>query len=168
MDIAASFCSQYLAALEMLKQTISLCPEPVWDAPADETKFWHIAYHALYFTHLYLHDTRQSFKPWPLHREQYQYLGGHLPFKPDERVHIGEPYTPSAELEFLAFCQQQIIERVPCTNMEAASGFEWLPFNKFELQIYNIRHLQEHTGELMERLGTRTHIQLDWVGLKRA
>jgi hypothetical protein len=36
--------------------------------------------------------------------------------------------------------------------------------NKFELQIYTIRHLQQHSGELMERLGSRANISVDWVG----
>ena len=37
---------------------------------------------------------------------------------------------------------------------------------KLELQIYNLRHLQQHTGELMERLGSRAGIDVDWVGMK--
>ncbi len=43
------------------------------------------------------------------------------------------------------------------------SGFFWLPFGKLELQFYNIRHLQHHTGELFERLGA-VGVTLDWVG----
>ncbi|MEZ4615731.1 MAG: hypothetical protein R2867_09500 [Caldilineaceae bacterium] len=31
------------------------------------------------------------------------------------------------------------------TDLSAPSGFSWLPFTKFELQIYSIRHLQQHT-----------------------
>ena len=44
------------------------------------------------------------------------------------------------------------------------NGFDWLPMNKAELQIYTIRHLQQHAGEtLMERLGSRAGIDVDWV-----
>jgi hypothetical protein len=67
-------------------------------------------------------------------------------------------------LEYLAFCQQQVLDRAPATNLDAASGFDWLPFNKLELQMYNIRHLQQHAGELMERLGSRAGMEIDWVG----
>lgn len=55
---------------------------------------------------------------------------------------------------------------MPRLNLEAASGFEWLPFNKLELQIYSIRHIQQHAGELMERLGTRADAEIAWVGMK--
>jgi len=40
----------------------------------------------------------------------------------------------------------------------------WLSFGKLELQLYNLRHLGQHTGELMERLGTRAALDVDWVG----
>ena len=52
-------------------------------------------------------------------------------------------------------------------NLEAESGFDWLAFNKLELQFYNIRHLQQHVGELCERLGMGK-VDVDWVGMKRA
>jgi hypothetical protein len=39
-------------------------------------------------------------------------------------------------------------------RLDAASGFDWLPFNRFELHLYNMRHLQHHTGQLTERLRT--------------
>ena len=44
------------------------------------------------------------------------------------------------------------------------SGFSWLPFGKLELQFYSIRHVQHHTGELCERLGTTGDIEVGWVG----
>ena len=106
-----------------------------------------------------------DFTPWRLHRPEYQFLG-QLPWPPQAAPKIGEPYDKETVLDYLAFCQQQVVERAPRLNLEAESGFNWLPFNKPELQIYNIRRLQQHTGELMERLGTRAGIELDWVSMK--
>ena len=37
-------------------------------------------------------------------------------------------------------------------------------YTGFELQIYSIRHIMQHVGELAERLGTRTGVEIDWVG----
>ena len=59
-------------------------------------------------------------------------------------------------------------EQVDSLDLEAESGFYWLPFDKLELQIYNIRHIQQHTGELCERLGARGDIEVGWVGTKPA
>ena len=152
--------SQYLAALEMLKETIAQCPDAIWNDPSDKTKFWHIAYHALFFTHLYLQDTEEDFTPWAKHREGIYSLD-QAPSAPE----TVEPYDKDSVLEYLAICQQQVAERVPQLDLEAASGFHWLPFGKLELQFLNIRHIQQHTGELMERLGTRADLELPWVGM---
>jgi hypothetical protein len=45
MDIPAILISQYQASLEMLRQTITQCPESIWNAASDKNKFWHTAYH---------------------------------------------------------------------------------------------------------------------------
>lgn len=164
MDVRDILISQYQASLAMLEQTISKCPESIWNSPEDKTKFWHIAYHALFYTHLYLYS-EQEFSPWSKHRPDYQYLG-RIPRPPHSLPAIGEPYDKESVLEYLAFCQGQVAEKVPQLNLEADSGFDWLPFGKLELQIYNIRHLQQHTGELMERLGARAGIEIDWIGMK--
>jgi hypothetical protein len=57
-------------------------------------------------------------------------------------------------------------ELVDSLDFEAESGFSWLPFNKLELQFYNIRHLQQHTGELSERVGTTSEVEVKWIGAK--
>jgi hypothetical protein len=154
MDYRQIVRSQYLATLEMLKAAIEKCPETLWDDPADKNKFWHVAYHALFYTHLYLQPTEQDFKPWVKHRQAH------------DLSEPAEPYSKDEVLEYLAFCQQQVIDQVPQLNLDAESGFDWLPMNKAELQIYTIRHIQQHAGELMERLGSRAGIDIDWVGVK--
>ena len=159
MKTSEVIASQYLAALEMLKETVTRCPDAIWNDAGDKAKFWHVAYHALFFTHLYLQDTEEDFTPWAKHRQEARSLG-----QASSAAEAVEPYDKDTVLEYLAFCQQQVAERVPQLDLEAGSGFHWLPFDKLELQFYNIRHIQQHTGELMERLGTRAGLELPWVG----
>jgi hypothetical protein len=163
MDIKKVIQAQFLAALEMLKQAVVKCPDSMWNESEDRNKFWHVAYHAIFYTHLYLQDTEQDFKPWEKHRPEYQFVG-HVPWPPHDPPKIGVPYTREEVLDYLAFVQEQVQERVPALNLEAGSGFDWQPFGKLELQVYNIRHLQQHTAELYERLGARSGIDLDWIG----
>lgn len=159
MNTSKVLISQYLAALEMLKQTIMECPEERWDRPDDKVKFWNVAYHALFYVHLYLQDSAQAFVPWIKHQEGYHQIGK-LPDAPA----AAEPYTQESVLEYLTFCQHEVRQKLAHMNLEAASGFDWLPFSKFELHIYSIRHIQQHVGELMERLGSGAGIDIDWVG----
>lgn len=165
MDYHTMIHSQYLATLAMLQQAIEKCPDALWDQAADKVKFWHIAYHALFYTHLYLNPTAADFTPWVNHRVDYQVMGP-IHWEGNRLPNIGEPYTKVELLDYLAFCRQHMDAYVPTLDLTApASGFDWIPMSKFELQIYTMRHLQQHTGELMERLGTQAGISVDWVGM---
>ncbi|MGA2504657.1 MAG: DinB family protein [Anaerolineales bacterium] len=165
MDTKQIIQCQYLAALEMLKQAIVKCPPELWNAREDKNKFWHVAFHALFYTHLYLQDAEKDFQPWENHRDEYQFMG-QTPWPPHDPPKIGDPYIREDVLAYLEIVQKQIRERVPALYLEAPSGFDWLPFGKLELQFYNLRHLQQHVGELYERLGAKAGIDLDWVGSK--
>ena len=157
--------SQYRASLDMIGEAIATCSDTLWEDPAYTNRFWHIAYHALFYTHLYLQDSGQTFVPWSKHRQEYEFLGP-LPFPPHREPNIGEPYTKKEVLEFLELCRNEVEERVSSLDLEAASGFDWLPFGKLELQFYNIRHLQHHTGQLIERLRNVQDVGIGWVASK--
>ena len=163
MDHRDVIRSQYQSALEMLKQAIAKCPESLWNDPADKVAFWRIAYHALFFTHLYLQPAAQDFVPWAKHRKDYELMGPPS-WAPDQIPRIGEPYTREEVLEYLDLCRRQVDDHTCQLDLDAASGFEWLPFSKLELQFYTIRHIQQHAGELMERLGSRAGMDVNWVG----
>ena len=157
MNSIAIITSQYLAVLEMLKETVNRCPDALWEDPAEAAPVWRLAYHALFYTHLYLQPDGKDFKAWEKHREEAQRI--------DPKAKACQPYTREEVLEYLALCQQQVKEIVPKLDLEAdRSGFGWLDMGKLELQIYNIRHTQQHTAELMERLGAKAGVELPWVG----
>ena len=163
MNVKPAITSQYQASLEMLKLAIQKCPEACWDDPVFENRFWQVSYHALFFTHLYLQPAAEAFTPWDKHRGQAQQMGS-PPQSQDTEA--GRPYTKEEVLEYLDLCRDQVGQRVASLNPDAASGFHWLPFSKLELQFYNMRHLQQHVGELCERLGAGGHGDVDWVGMK--
>jgi hypothetical protein len=154
--------SQFHAALAMLRQTIERCPDSLWIEPTPTQPFWHIAYHTLFYTHLYLQPTEADFSPWTHHRKDIQSLGK-PPWSPRQQPSAEEVYTKTQVLDYLAFCAKEVDAQIPALDLEAASGFHWLPFSKLELQIYSIRHLQQHNGELDERLGQQG-IEVNWVG----
>lgn len=165
MSIKDIIKCQYHASLEMLKQAIAKCPESLWNDQEYKNKYWHISYHVLFYTHLYLQDFEKDFTPWTQHRDQYQFLGP-LPWPPHEEPRIGEPYNKEEILEYLEICQEQVEEKTTSLTLDAESGFDWLPFSKLELQLYNIRHVQHHTGQLIDRLRTKENIEVRWVGMK--
>jgi DinB superfamily len=162
MDAKEVIKSQYYASLEMLKEVINNCPPSLWNNQEPKNKFWHVAYHVLYCTHMYLQDSHKQFVPWSKHRDTYQFLG-HIPLQPHARPNIGEPYTKEEILEYFDVCQRQVEQKVSFMDLNAESGFYWLPIKKLELQLYNIRHIQHHAGALIDRLRTSEGIGVDWV-----
>jgi len=151
MNLKQVIQSQYLSALAMLKEAIENCPPQAWDDPSDTFKFWSKAYHTVYFVHLYLQDSKKDFVEWEKHHD------------PDGDI----PFTKDEVLEYLAFSEKQVIERIPLINLEAESGFQWYPVDKLELQFINIRHIQQHAGELYESLGAYGLTKLRWVGYNK-
>ncbi len=158
MQIKAAIQSQYGAALAMLRQVIEKCPDALWGDTSYNNTFWYIAYHTLIYTHFYLHTAEADFVPWENCRLELRTFD----IPSDDLT----PITKTEVLDFFDLCLRFMKEQVQKMDFEADSGFDWLPFNKLELQLYNIRHIQQHTGELCERLGAHGDVEVGWVGMK--
>jgi hypothetical protein len=167
MDIHEIIRSQYRAALEMHRQAVVRCPDSMWQDETNKNRFWHVAYHALFYIHLYLQPAEADFTAWQGHQPESQFMGP-VPWSPHNLPQIARPYSREDVLAYHQVCLEQVESLVPNLDLHAPSGFSWLPFSKLELQFYNIRHLQQHTGELCERLGTAAGVDVDWVGSKSA
>lgn len=64
--------------------------------------------------------------PWTRHRGYYQSLRRQEP-------RSREPYSQEDILEYLELCREQVDQQVSLLNLDAESGFRWLPFNELEL-----------------------------------
>ena len=100
MDVRSALKRQYHAAFAMLRQTVERCPDDLWVSTAHPNATWHVAYHALFYGHLYLMPDEASFAPWEKHREEHQFLGS-VPWPPHEPPKLGEPYTRAELLTYL-------------------------------------------------------------------
>jgi hypothetical protein len=161
-NVQQQLVRQYLATMAMLKQAIEGCPEGLWLDSKFRNQFWHVAYHAIFYTHLYVQASEAEFRPWAKHQKESNYLG-RPPRASDEPVAAIEPYSREDVLEYHGFCCDEVKARVPAVPLEADSGFSWLPFNRFEAHLYNLRHLAHHTGQLADRLRAAADLGTPWV-----
>jgi len=161
MNVREALERQYRASLEMLERAVVQCPDSLW-AAGTPNKFWHIAYHALFYVHFYLQKSDKDFMPWTGHRPDSQYLGPR-PWAPEAPPKAVAPYSKDEVLEFQRFCRAELAARLPQLDMDAPSGFGWLPFSTLEVQLYSLRHLAHHTGQLIERLRSQGSIGVSWV-----
>jgi hypothetical protein len=150
MNIKPILQSQYLASLDMLKQAIVQCPPEAWDDGREKDRFWFVAYHALKFTHKYLKANDQGYPRW------------------EQRPHSnpGKPLTKEEILEKLAQVENDVVEQIALMDLEEKTGATGALANKFELQIYNIRHIQHHAGELYQRLSAYP-VHVGWASKRR-
>jgi hypothetical protein len=158
--------SQYHAALAMLRETLERCPDDIWSSTDHRNSFWQVAYHTLFFAHLYVQPSEAAFRPWEHHQAEVQHEDG-LAGTPDPDSTlplIPEPYTRAEVLAYWKVCDDLIDDAVDALNLnDPSSGFSWYKVPKFEHQIISIRHIQHHTAQLADRLRSAADIGIKWV-----
>ena len=151
LDFKAVLKSQYHAGLAMLRDAIERCPDEVWFSRNHKNAFWQVAYHVLFFTHLYVQPNEAAFRPWSQHRG-------------DDDGTTGDPYTKAQVLEYWQFVDNMLDKAVDTLDLDRLeSGFWWYKMSKLEHQLVNLRHLQHHSAQLADRLRSAADIGIKWV-----
>lgn len=148
---------QFGAALDMLGNAIRDCPAALWDDPARPPRFGSVAFHTLFWLDLYLHGSVEGFAP-------------PAPFTLDELDPAGvEParaFTQDELLAYLAHGRERCRATLAGLTAERAArrcAFGWGEVRFLELLLYNLRHVQHHTGQLHLLLRQRTDAAPGWV-----
>ncbi|HEV2238657.1 MAG TPA: DinB family protein [Ktedonobacterales bacterium] len=160
---------QFGAAIDMLDNALTACPDalwrqPVWldpSAPSEGAEFWYVAYHALFWLDLYLSGSAEGFAPPP-------------PFTLEELDPAGvvpaRPYTREELRTYLAFARQKCSSALASLTDAQARQFVDIPwakgqsFSYYELQLYSMRHVQEHAAQLSVLLGQNAiHVGPSWI-----
>jgi len=161
MNAQSALSSQYKAALLMLRQAVERCPDEIWTGRVHPRNPWRIAYHAVFYAHLYLMQNVDAFDPWDKHREGAKELWGE-----NERI---PPYSQAEIIGYIDQVLGKVDEMLGAIDFDAEdSGFDWYPnFPKLDHLILSIRHIQGHVGQLSEILFEQG-IDTDWMGRPKA
>ena len=160
---------QFGAAIDMFGATLDACPEQLWqatlwearDEPPEYAQFWYLTYHTLFWLDLYLSGTAEGFTPPAPFTLAELDPAGLLP----ER-----PYTRDNLRAYLAHCRRKCQRLLTDLTDETATRrcrFSWGEVAFAELQLYNMRHVQEHAAQLGLFLGQRTGWPAGWVARAR-
>ena len=155
--------SQYTAALAMLGQCVAACRDEHWEGRVANGTFRQIAYHTLFFTDLYLTPGRDEFRLRDLHHR-----GG------DERGPTLCAGLDRAEtLSYVKTCRRKARDSLGAETARSLAGPSgWRKgVTRAELHVYNIRHVQHHTGAMAAYLrrvdpdlNDPAVKQLKWIG----
>ena len=158
VDWRTSTWKQFGAAIDMLEDAINLCPDHlwttiVWKDPDDERygQFWFVAYHSLKWLDLFLTGTMDGFAP------PSPFVQGALP---------EQPYTKEQILAYLVICRakcQSTLEALTDEEAQKRCVFDWMEPSFLELQMYSMRHVQEHAAQLSLVLGQHDVAGMDWI-----
>jgi uncharacterized damage-inducible protein DinB len=152
---------QYGAAIDMLDNAIVACPDDVWSDPSRQPQFWYVVFHTLFFLDLYLSETADGFAP-------------PAPFTLDEMDPAGivpDPYTKDELRRYLAHGRAKCRATIDAMTDERAARnchFRWLDISAADLLLYNMRHVQHHTGQLNLILRQRIDSAPLWVRFARS
>jgi hypothetical protein len=135
----------------MLRLAIEACPESLWNRETDHNPFWVLAYHSVFFAHLYLSAAEETFEPFERDPAERAGFG---------RTHLGNwtklgPADAYARDDVLAYCrhvESLVSDLVNSAPFDTPSGFHWLQFPSGEAHLYNLRHIQHHAGQLIGRV----------------
>lgn len=153
-NIKAELWYQFGAGIDMLENSIRMCPENIWN---DDSKFWYIAYHTLFFLDYYLTKDAAAFlPPEPFDLSEFDAEGGMPP-----RV-----YSKQELLDYIEHCRNKCSEVISGLSLENTSERfvnEYRNYSIFEILLYNMRHVQHHTAQLNLILRKKTNDAPDWV-----
>jgi len=156
---------QYEAALSMLNDCIRQCPDDKWEANVNNFPFWHVAYHTLFYTDMYLSPDLESYKPPDHYRENYQFFG-RLPNPPHEPIVVDIVYDKETILAYVDHCREKIAGAIQAETPESLagpSGFWWYHIPRSEFHLNNIRHVQHHAAQMIQFLRQSADIGIGWV-----
>jgi hypothetical protein len=155
--------SQYKTALTMLRGVVNETEEDAW-LYTDETKeaAWHIAYHAVYYANIYCSPREEAVQRWDRQSNDCRILGP-TPCPPHERFVPSESYSKADIIEFIDFVLKVIPEYLEHLEPEKPCWPHWYKQNQFELHVNNLRHIQHHAAQLVERNGGSS---VGWLGVE--
>ena len=153
---------QFGAAIDMLENALLACPSALWqerlwrnppppEFPPQFAEFWYVTFHALVWLDLYLSGfPEEEFAP------PAPFAQGVL----DSLEALPElPYTKDELHAYLASMRQKCYTQLLRLSDEQACRpveYPWSeeqPISYLELQLYNMRHVQEHAAQLSLFLG---------------
>ena len=158
---------QFGAAIDMLSDALRDCPDELWeqrlweDQPdqwvaAGFSKFWYLGYHTLFWLDLYLTGAEEGFAP-PAPFDLVEMEPGEV---------LPRTYTREELLGYQDYCRRKCQETLGTVSNEQAQrlcAFAWGTMTFAELQIYNLRHVQEHGAHLNMFLGQHAGKSTRWV-----
>jgi hypothetical protein len=134
--------SQYGAALDMLDNAITACPESLWSDTARTPQYWYLVYHTLFFLDYYSSGSPRGFAPPEPFTLAELDPAGVMP----DRI-----YTREELRRYLGYGRAKAMAEIEALTDERAArraDYDRPGLTVAELMLQSLRHVQHHTAQL--------------------
>lgn len=154
--------NQYRYALTMLKGVVNETDEATWIDTDEKQKVaaWQIAYHAVYYTNIYCSPSEAHVKRWEGQTDTDHFFD--TPWPPHERLVPDHTMSKADISAFIDFVLGAITDYLEGFETDKPCWPHWYHMNQCEFHLNNLRHLQHHTAQLIERNGGSS---VGWPGV---
>lgn len=151
---------QLTAAIDAMENTMDRCPDDVWAREGDEPPIWYLIYHTLFWLDCYLSEDSAGYvPPEPFGMEEMDPAGVLPP----------RPYTKDELRAFFRQGRARVRGVVAALTEENAADPRALGSRftgtRIEQILYNMRHVQHHTGQINLLLRQRIGDATGWVAI---
>ena len=152
-ELKAILWKQFGASIDMLESSILVCPDSFWD----KKDFWYSVYHTIFWIDYYSSTDPDTFSPpEPFTLSELDPKG----ISP-ERV-----YLKKELLEYLEYSGNKVFFLIDGLNEETSKErfiTKRKNYNRIEMILYNMRHVQHHVGQLNFLLRQNEDVAGQWV-----
>jgi hypothetical protein len=166
------------AAIDMLEKALIGCPDSLWTErvwivtgeshfPSQFAEFWYLTFHVLVWFDLYLSGVPE---------EEFAPPSPFIQAEIDSVEALPEqPYSKDQLHAYLVSLRQKchtIFSQLSEEEMQRTVEYGWSRGDKvsyIELQLYNLRHIQEHAAQLSLFIGQHpiADVNVGWVARRR-
>ena len=169
-----SLWKNFAAVIDMLKNIIVICPNEIWQK---EKKIFYMTYHTVIFLDYYLSSPVKDFHP------NLPYTIGDLDNLALEAIDDVIPnhfYSKEELLTYISTIRVKCKRLITLTPMEKFSE-RWInkeeinmhglcpslviKYNRWEILLYNFRHVQHHVAQLNLLLRQKANVATEWISM---
>ena len=160
--------NQFGAGIDMLAHTVKALPESSW---SPKSKPYYLSYHTALFLDYYLTIPPTNYKPLlpyqlvPWEEIPSSGVDDLLPERPYSQAELREFITSARSKckNLIRSLDEKIVNAPWIEKPDEIAGAMTLNYTVLEILLYNLRHLQHHTGQLNFILRQLTGKPVDWV-----
>ena len=146
-----ALAKQYQKAFNIFRNVVKNYYEELWINNENyKTPVWQISYHTLYCANSYCSAKQDEIVHWNKERENYHFYDKMHEMR-DSNIKVIMPYSKEDIIEYMEIINTNVPNYLLHMEPEKKCWPYWYDETQIEFHMNNLRHIQHHVGEIIER-----------------